>query len=65
MAFFAKVVDGLVVNVVDADQTWADSQDDTYIETFLDGSERGCYAGIGYTYDDVADIFEAPVVEEE
>jgi hypothetical protein len=33
-------------------------------QTSYNGSFRGRYAGIGYTYDPVADEFVAPVVEE-
>jgi len=32
--------------------------------TSYNGNIRGAYAGIGYTYDPVADEFVAPVVEE-
>jgi len=32
--------------------------------TSYNGNIRGVYAGIGYTYDPVADEFVAPVVEE-
>jgi len=32
--------------------------------TSYNGNFRGAYAGIGYTYDPVADEFVAPVVEE-
>jgi hypothetical protein len=32
--------------------------------TSYNGNIRGTYAGIGYTYDPVADEFVAPVVEE-
>jgi len=32
--------------------------------TSYNGNFRGTYAGIGYTYDPVADEFVAPVVEE-
>jgi hypothetical protein len=33
-------------------------------QTSYNGNFRGTYAGIGYTYDPVADEFVAPVVEE-
>jgi hypothetical protein len=33
-------------------------------QTSYNGTIRGTYAGIGYTYDPVADEFVAPVVEE-
>lgn len=34
-------------------------------QTSYNGSFRGTYAGIGYTYDAVNDVFVAPTVEEE
>ena len=32
-------------------------------QTSYSGSFRGCFAGLGYTYDPVADIFSPPVAE--
>jgi len=29
----------------------------TWLQTSYNGNFRGCYAGIGYTYDPVADVF--------
>jgi hypothetical protein len=34
------------------------------VRTSYNGNIRGVYAGVGYTYDPVADVFVAPVVEE-
>ena len=34
------------------------------VRTSYNGNIRGIYAGIGYTYDEVNDIFVAPVIEE-
>jgi hypothetical protein len=34
------------------------------VRTSYNGKIRGVYAGIGYTYDPVADVFVAPIVEE-
>jgi hypothetical protein len=31
-----------------------------WVQTSYHGTFRGCYAGIGYTYDEVADEFIAP-----
>jgi len=36
----------------------------TWMQTSYNGNFRGAYAGIGYTYDSVNDVFVAPVVEE-
>jgi hypothetical protein len=38
--------------------------DGVWKQTSYNGNYRGTYAGIGYTYDPVADEFVAPVVEE-
>ena len=67
---FAKVQDGIVtqVNVV----TWEfltanpDRYGDSalWVECFADGSGRG-YAGIGYIYDAVNDVFVAPAIQEQ
>jgi hypothetical protein len=38
--------------------------DGVWKQTSYNGNFRGRYAGIGYTYDPVADEFVAPVVEE-
>ena len=35
------------------------------VRTSYNGNIRGVYAGIGYFYDEVNDVFVAPVVEEE
>ena len=45
-----------ITNVLKLDGTWK--------QTSYNGNFRGTYAGIGYTYDPVADEFVAPVVEE-
>jgi len=76
MAYFAKIEDGIVTNVIVADQSFIDAGnvEGTWIETiFKDGlpelpqpipTDKPCvrknYAGIGYTYDPVRDAFIAP-----
>lgn len=35
-----------------------------WLQTSYSGSFRGCYAGIGYIYDPVSDIFLAPPLPE-
>ncbi len=64
MTYFAKVVDGIVVNVIAADQDFIDNLlEDTpsrWIETFKDSSKRKNYAGIGFTYDMGKDAFIPP-----
>jgi len=34
------------------------------VRTSYNGNIRGVYAGIGYTYDEINDVFVAPVIEE-
>ena len=61
---FAKVRNGIVIDVMVADQDFMDNFIDTsagtWIETKEDGSIRKNYAGIGYTYDETRDAFIAP-----
>jgi len=74
MSHYAKVLNGVVVNVIAAEadffDTFVDSSPGTWIQTsyntrdgvHLNGGTplRGNYAGIGYTYDPVADVFVPP-----
>ena len=73
MSHFAKVADGKVIQVIVAEQeffdTFVDSSPGTWIQTSYNthGNQhpngtplRGNYAGIGYTYDSVNDVFYAP-----
>jgi len=39
--------------------------DGTWKQTSFNGNFRGSYAGIGFTYDAVNDVFVAPVTESE
>ena len=34
------------------------------VRTSYNGNIRGCYAGVGFTYDEELDIFVPPVIEE-
>jgi hypothetical protein len=74
MGHFAKVVDGKVTQVIVAEQeffnTFVDTSPGTWLQTSYNtiGGQhtqggtplRGNYAGIGYTYDQVNDVFYAP-----
>ena len=70
MAHFAKIVDGLVTEVIVAEQAFVDTQSGTWIQTSYstyggvhsDGGTplRKNFAAIGYTYDSTADAFYAP-----
>ena len=62
--YWAKVVDGLVVKVIVANddffETFIDDSAGTWIETKMDGSIRKNYAGVGHTYDQGRDAFYEP-----
>lgn len=73
MSHFCKVVDGKVTQVIVAEpeffETFVDSSPGTWIQTSYNthGNQhpegrplRGNYAGIGYTYDALNDVFYAP-----
>lgn len=76
MAHFAKVVDGIVENVIVAEQEFVDTQEGTWVQTSYNTREgvhlgqdlepdggvalRKNYAGIGFTYDSVRDAFIPP-----
>lgn len=73
MSHFAKVNNGIVQQVIVAEQeffeTFVDSSPGTWLQTSYNtyGNQhpegrplRGNYAGIGYTYDQANDVFYAP-----
>lgn len=64
MTYYAKINNGKVVNVIVADADFIATYDDgapgQWVETWLDGSLRKNYAGIGHTYDAVRDAFIPP-----
>jgi hypothetical protein len=69
MAHFARVVDGKVTEVIVAEQDFADTLPGQWIQTSYNtyGNQhpesrplRGNFAGIGYTYDAVNDVFIPP-----
>ena len=76
MSHFAKIENGLVTNVIVADQEFVDGQEGTWVQTSYntrggkhygqDGNEdsitplRKNYAGVGYTYDSDKDAFYSP-----
>ena len=61
---FAKVKNGIVIEVMVADQEFIDNFIDTspgtWIETRKDRSIRKNYAGIGFSYDSTRDAFIPP-----
>jgi len=84
MGYFAKVLNGKVLEVIVADadffKTFKDTSPGTWLQTSYntrgnvhygangqpDGLPplRGNYAGIGYTYDAINDVFYAPMPTE-
>lgn len=64
MSLFAKVENGIVVNVIVASQDVIDSGafGTGWIETWTDtiNNPRKNYAGVGYTYDENQDAFILP-----
>ena len=68
MSHFAKVEDNIVTQVIVAEQDFIDSgavgNPSLWIQTSYTGSIRGCYAGIGFTYDADIDEFIPPAIEE-
>ena len=73
MSHFAKVTDGKVTQVIVAEKeffdTFVDSSPGTWLQTSYNthGNQhpegrplRGNYAGIGFTYDAINDVFYAP-----
>ena len=64
MAHFAKVINGIVEQVIVADQEFIDSgvvgNSSDWVETFKDKSARAHYAATGYTYDSENDRFIPP-----
>lgn len=62
MSYFAQIENGLVTDVIVAEQEFIDSGalGSNWIETSDDGSFRGGYAGVGYFYDSTDNVFYPP-----
>ena len=62
MAHYAKVEDGVVTQVIVADsKEWCQANlGGEWIQTSYNNNFRKQYAGIGYTYDAINDVFIAP-----
>ena len=69
MSHFAKIENGLVTQVIVAEQDFVDTLSGQWLQTSYNthGNQhpngtplRGNYAGIGYTYDAANDVFIAP-----
>lgn len=72
MSHYAKIEDGIVTNVIVAEQDFIDTQEGTWVQTsyntkggvhVLGGTPlRKNYAGIGFIYDSTLDVFYEPQV---
>lgn len=69
MAHFAKIENGLVTQVIVAEQSFINELEGVWIQTSYNtrGNQhpegrplRGNYAGVGFTYDKQNDVFYAP-----
>lgn len=69
MAHFAKIENGLVTQVIVAEQSFINELEGVWIQTSYNtrGNQhpegrplRGNYAGVGFTYDKQSDVFYAP-----
>ena len=65
--YFAELNENnVVVRVIVADENFIKSgilgDPKNWIETFMDGSQRKNYAGLGYTYDKNRDAFIGPTI---
>ncbi len=62
--YWAKINNGLVEKVIIANEdffdTFVDDSAGQWLETKMDGSIRKNYAGIGFSYDAIRDVFIPP-----
>ena len=61
MSHFAKVENGVVTDVIVAEQDFINSgivgDSFLWVQTSFNGNFRGCFAGVGSTYDKQKDVF--------
>lgn len=69
MSHFAKIENGFVTQVIVAEQDFVDTLDGQWVQTSYNTHAnqhpenrplRNNYAGVGFTYDSVNDVFYAP-----
>lgn len=59
--YYAEIdATGTVLRVIVADSAFIAKQSGTWVQTFMDGSARKNYAGVGYRHDKTMDAFVAP-----
>lgn len=69
MSHFAKIENGIVTQVIVAEQDFIDTQEGTWVQTSYNTKHnqhpngtplRGNFAGVGYIYDETNDVFYPP-----
>ena len=66
MSHFAELdKNNVVLRVIVAEQDFIDKIKGRWVQTSYNGKIRGCYAGIGYVYDQKADRFVPPKAQPE
>jgi hypothetical protein len=60
MSHYAKIENDIVTEVIVAEQDFIDTLTGFWVQTSYTGSIRKNYAGIGFTYDSIKDVFIAP-----
>jgi hypothetical protein len=62
MSSYAKIINGVVDNIIIADKTFVDSQDDLYVKCEDNNGvlTKNIFPRIDYKYDDNLDMFIAP-----
>jgi hypothetical protein len=60
MSLFAHIINGIVTNVIVAEQWFIDLQDGMYIKSEDNGIIKNIHAGIGDMYDEIKDVFIKP-----
>jgi hypothetical protein len=60
MSHFAKIENGIVTEVIVAEQNFIDTLDGQWVQTSYNANMRKNFAGIGYTYDTKNDAFISP-----
>lgn len=60
MSIFARIQNGIVVDVIVANQSHIDTIAGQWVEASETSEFRGHYTGIGHTYNEEHDVFYAP-----
>jgi hypothetical protein len=60
MAHFAKIENGIVTQVIVAEQEYINTLEGQWVQTSYTSSIRKNYAGVGFIYDSTRDAFYEP-----